>query len=412
LNRRVSAQSQKLAPSSPRIAIRPRTIGILLALVTFAWFWALLGVYGERGSSDTYVYRQYALEIRSGEVPYRDFAVEYPPGALVAFLGPSYLSDATSLADYSKWFGRSMALLGLCGVLLVAWLRRTGAVVFVALSPILIGSLAETRFDVWPAVLCTAAVLALLAGRHRIGWSFLGLAFAAKLYAFVVVPLAVVMTLRRRGPRELARAAGCGALVVLALYMPFVVLAPHGLWESMWRQASRPLEIESLAATYLKTFAHPQVISAEGALAIAGHGTLAGAVTVVGIGVLIALWALFAGGLADDDSFLRYAAACVTAFIAFGKVISPQYLIWLVPLVPLVRGRRGIAAVALLVASLVATDFVWYGATRFDDYAFGSHWAWLLLIRDLTLVALVGVLGFPGRSELTAWRGRRRPAGA
>ena len=408
----MSAPSGRVAGSRRRIALSGRTFGLALALVVFAWGWALLGVYGERGSSDTYLYRGYAAKIRAGELPYRDFGIEYPPGALPVFLGPSYLAKASSLPDYSKWFGRSMALLGLCGVLLVALRGRTGAVVFLALSPLLIGSLAETRFDFWPAVLCTAAVIGLVSGRHRIGWSLLGAAFAAKLYALVLVPLAIVLTVRRRGRRELARATACGALTALVFFGPFLVLAPHGLWKSTWQQASRPLEIESLAASYLLTFANPHVIGAEGALAISGHGALAAATTVALLAVLAGLWAIFAGGAADDDRFVRYAAACVAAFIAFGKVISPQYLIWLVPLVPLVRGRRGLAAVALLVVAFLATDYVWYGKTRFVEYAYGGHLAWLVLLRDLVLVSLVLVLGLPGRGEIGMRRRRAQLAGA
>jgi hypothetical protein len=102
----------------------------------------------------------------------------------------------------------------------------------------------------------------------------------------------------------------------------------------------------------------------------------------------------------------------VAAFIAFGKVISPQYLIWLVPLVPLVRGRRGLAAVALLVVAFLATDYVWYGKTRFVDYAYGGHLAWLVLLRDLVLVSLVLVLGIPGRGEVGMRRRRAPLAGA
>ena len=111
--------------------------------------------------------------------------------------------------------------------------------------------------------------------------------------------------------------------------------------------------------------------------------------------MLVALWIAFARGPATASGFVRYAAACVCAFVAFGKVLSPQYLIWLVPLVPLVRGRRGLAAIALLrrrcsrrrSGSRTAT-----GTTRSSSASRG-----VVLLRDLVLVALLAVLVWPLR---------------
>ena len=53
---------------------------------------------------------------------------------------------------------------------------------------------------------------------------------------------------------------------------------------------------------------------------------------------LVALWIAFARGPATRERLIRYAAACICAFVAFDKVLSPQYLLWLIPVVPLVRG--------------------------------------------------------------------------
>jgi hypothetical protein len=110
---------------------------------------------------------------------------------------------------------------------------------------------------------------------------------------------------------------------------------------------------------------------------------------------LVGLWVAFARGPATPKRFARYAAASVCAFVALGKVLSPQFLIWLIPFVPLVRGRRGLAATGVLTAALVLTQ-VWF-PQRYFDYALEGRLAGVVLARDLVLVALLAVLALPAR---------------
>lgn len=327
-------------------------------------------------------------------MPYRDFAVEYPPGALPVFVAP------VPFHDYAAAFAWVMAACGVGLVLVVAHIRPAAAL-FVALSPLLVGSLVLSRFDLWPALLATGALAALLAGRHRLGWALLGAAAAAKLWPLVLVPLA----LHWSAARGRVRASLAGAAVAAVAFVPFVVLAPHGLWESLRGQASRPLQIESLAAAVLTSTGHPIVITSHGSQNLAGHGVIAAVMTVAQAAALAALWIAFARGPATRERFLRYAAASVCAFVALGKVLSPQFLVWLVPLVPLLRGRRGAAATVLLTAALVLTQ-VWFPA-RYWEYAGSFRLAGVVLARDVVLVALLVVLAWPGRRP--GLKSRSRP---
>jgi uncharacterized membrane protein len=81
------------------------------------------------------------------------------------------------------------------------------------------------------------------------------------------------------------------------------------------------------------------------------------------------------------------AAVCV--YVAFGKVLSPQYVLWLIPLVPLVRRQR-VVATGLLLAILVLTQMEFdlhYGQIRSTGPV-----VWILLARDLLLVCLAVLL--------------------
>ena len=377
----MTSRASRFSPFADRVAAALAAAAVFLVAwgLVHTWFWA----HGQIVDWPTYL--QYGRSMRDGLVPYRDFAVEYPPGALPVFVLPTWLHG-----DYASSFAWLMAL---CGVLLVAVVAslRPAAAFYVALGPLLVGSLILSRFDLWPALLATAALVLLVRGRHLSGWALLGAAVAAKLWPLVLVPLALAWSIRRGRPF----APLAGAAVLLAVTLPFAIVSPGGLWDSISGQASRPLQVESLGAAIVTTFSHPEIVTSHGSQNIVGQHALASAFGVLQLLVLTALWVAFVRGPATGDRLLRYAAACTCAFIVFGKVLSPQYLIWLVPLVPLVRGRRGLAATELLTLALILTQ-VWF-PQRYFDYALEFRNAGLVLVRDLVLVALLAVLAWPPR---------------
>jgi hypothetical protein len=406
--------------SSPSWSLRPDAawwaVAAAAAFFVFALSWLALqhGAYRDAQIRDTHLYRSYGDAVADGRVPYRDFRVEYPPAALPVFVLPALAAGADAPdEEYRRWFEATMVL---CGGLLLLFaaltLRALGRdpaasaapLLFVALAPLALGSVVLSRFDLWPAAIVAAALAALCAGRDRLALGALGLGVAAKVYPAVLAPLFVARVWRRRGRREALVAGAVGLAVAVLCVAPFVVLGPDGMWASVVRQVTRPLQIESLGAGILLASYHAfgldvSVRSSHGSQNLVGAGPEALAVTqsIAQAAALAAIWVAYARGPADRDRLLRLSAAAVVAFVALGKVASPQFLVWLVPLVPLVRGRRGLAASALLAAALVLTQ-LWF-PYRYWDLVFELDVAasWLVLGRDLLLVGLLLTLAWPER---------------
>jgi hypothetical protein len=405
----MAANSQ--SPASERSVIAAAFAAIALFVV--AWTLLHVGFYKHKQVIDTPVYQRYGNAIADGKVPYRDFAVEYPPGALPMFALPG-LAEPGSNQQVSAGFRRAFeTLMWMCGaVALTAMavvlrvLRRSdlnvwGALCFAAVAPLLLGSVILSRFDLWPAAICAAALAALVSNRLRLGHALLGLGITAKLFPVVFVPLGVAYVWKREGRREALTCFALLAGVVGAVFLPFVVLSPGGVWHSLSVQLSRPLQVESLGASLLLVGHHVFGFglageTSHGSQNVAGSaaGVLAVGTTLVQVGVLGWIWTSFARGRGDGEALVRSTAAALCAFVALGKVLSPQFLIWLIPIVPLVRGRRGLWASALLAAALVLTQ-VWFPFRYFRlALHFEAGLSWVLLARDLALVAITVLLAF------------------
>jgi len=405
--------------ASRRLPDAPVGAALFAAIALFVLSWALLhvGFYKHDQILDTPGYQHYGNAIADGKIPYRDFTLEYPPGALPMFALPG-LAEPGEGQDVSPGFRRTFeTLMWLCGAaslaamaVVLAVLRRRPAAVwsalgFAALAPLALGSVYLSRFDLWPAALAVAGIAALVAGRLRVGHAVLGLGAAAKLYPGVLIPLALAYAWKRAGRREALVCLALAVGVPLLIFLPFVILSPGGVWHSFSVQLTRPLQVESIGAALLLAAHHAFGVdvtgeTSHGSQNLAGNGAdaLAIGASIVQLAVLLWIFVAFARGSGSRESLVRYSAAAVCAFVALGKVLSPQFLIWLVPLVPLVRGRRGLWASVLLGLALVLTQ-LWFPFRYFRlALDFEAGLSWLLLARDLTLVALVVVLLVPFRS--------------
>ena len=183
--------------------------------------------------------------------------------------------------------------------------------------------------------------------------------------------------------------------VAAIVILPFLALSPHGLVESFRAQAARALQVESLGGALLGVadrvgWYGAHVVHRTGhAVSYDLTGTLprvlAGLSSLLQLlAVLLVVW-LYRRGRDEPQRLAAAFAAAVAGFLVFTRFFSPQYLVWLVPLVVLLQPLEW----ALIAAALVLAQ-VWFFHYR-DVFALGGY-IWLVALRDLLVVALFAVL--------------------
>jgi uncharacterized membrane protein len=324
---------------------------------------------------DVGLYASYAQSWGSGVAPYVGFHPEYPPGALIAFVIP-HLFDGSG--DYAHAFALEMAALDLVACLLVVKMTQalfpgrlaevaTSAGLYLLMSTALYPVL-YTRFDLVPAVVTLAAVYTLVRGKT--GWSafWIGAAGAIKLWPFALGPLWVLIALRKRGAWGALRTAvfiGLGAIVISAPVLPRAGMA---VFEFLKYHEQRGIQIETTWSTValILNALHLTAVHPEhnfGAFHVAGPLASKFAVwsmPALVIGALLPVTVVAARNwrrIESPDVWIPVVVATVLGFMVAGKVLSPQYVLWLLPLVPLVARRPVPFAMALAIAVLTTVVY-------------------------------------------------------
>lgn len=379
----------------------------VLAIVVWAVPFQAFGVWTDTVITDIPVYQAVSDAISRGDLPYRDVPLEYPPGAAVLFWVAGILPG-----DYETGF--TLLMLGMwalaCAGAVVAAralgmgrARQYGVAVAMAAVPLLLGNVIETRFDAAVSALLAWMVAAAAAERWRWVWGLLAVAVLVKLAPVALIPVLAVWHAHRVDWRSALRGIGGAAVAIAAVIIPIAVIAPSGLWDMVRYHLDRPPQLESLTSSYmmlLHVLADVPVtveysFGSQG-LSGSGPGIVGSLTTMVVVTLLAAVAVVLAGGLrrarpGADARLMASAAACSMAIVlAGGKVLSPQFMLWLVPVGLLVSGPYGRAAFGTTLAALLVTQ-LWFPTNYWDLVALHDREIWLLVVRNGLLLCLVAM---------------------
>ncbi|POM26323.1 Mannosyltransferase (PIG-M) [Actinomadura rubteroloni] len=283
----------------------------------------------------------FARGLSDGKVPYLDsFAgdsihyVEYPVLSgffmqVTAWLAHPFGADARGMAFYRITVGL-LAVLAIVAVLATAYAAgrrslRTG--LMVALSPALLLT-AYINWDLLAVALAAVALWAWSARRPALAGVLLGLAIAAKFYPLLFLGPLVLLCVRAGQYRALGRLLAGTAGAWLVVNVPIMVLSWDGWLEFYRFSQERGIDWGSVFF-YLRDHGVPQAAERD-TLNLLGTGTFL--VLAAGIAVL----ALCAPRRPRLPQLLLLV---LVAFMLPNKVWSPQYVLWLLPLVVLARPK-------------------------------------------------------------------------
>lgn len=359
-----------------------------------------------------------ADQLFNGDIP----ITEYPPLSLIFFVIPRIF--------FSDPFGYNIGYVIMIFVITIVGLhlmRRTAEslnmnpVWAMTIYSVLIALLLEyvaDRYDIIPAVMTLASFYFFINKKMPAAFIILALAMMTKLYPAILLPIYLIIYMAERDWKGFATGTVWFLIGAAVVALPCLLIEPDLIMGFMGYHSVRPLEIDSFAATLIYPFSLFGLtdvwIQASTDAGSYGSDNLRGPLcdavapwlTPIMM-VLIVLFILWYGNVryrlekVDERAFVLSAAIFISLmiFILVGKVLSSQYIIWVIPFLALslllmkdhkLKWRIFWLSVATVV--LTQINFAYTYLVTGGGESISSLSIIMILVRNLMLLAITLLL--------------------
>jgi hypothetical protein len=355
--------------------------------------------------SATGIYFDFASKVLDGNLPYRDFTFEYPPFSLLFFVLPRLL--ASTWLPFSIYYQAEVVIFDIIGILIVYRIASKlgnppwAPMMVYTLGVLAMGPIICQQYDIFPAVMSLLAVYLFWSGKHKTAWAILALATLTKIYPALIAPILIIHYLRNGQWERLWQGLITFGAVCLVILLPFLITSPASLRSLYDYHALRGIQLESAYSAFLLVAEKLNLISAwtefnhsawnimgTGADVMTGYSTF-----ILGILLLAAYWFIYRQtkkGRPRIRQIGTFSMLVVLITLFASKVLSPQYIIWLIPLLPLISGGWGyiICAAFVITGGLTYLLFPWL---YFDLALMENQAVAVLFIRNGLLIAMAAL---------------------